>query len=52
MHTKRLGVTLLAVLAAPLGAQTYIVTISGGRVVDRRREEEDDICRTETYEPI
>ncbi|MBH5388658.1 hypothetical protein [Bradyrhizobium diversitatis] len=36
----------------PLGAQTYIVTISGGRVVDRRRAEEDDICRTEAYEPI
>lgn len=43
---------LTSATGTPLGAQTYIVTISGGRVVDRRRAEEDDICRTEAYEPI
>jgi hypothetical protein len=43
---------LTSATGTPLGAQSYIVTISGGRVVDRRRAEEDDICQTETYEPI
>ncbi|TCU68559.1 hypothetical protein EDE08_10935 [Bradyrhizobium sp. R2.2-H] len=43
---------LTSATGTPLGAQTHIVTISGGRVVDRRRAEEDDICGTETYEPI
>ncbi|WLB91663.1 hypothetical protein [Bradyrhizobium japonicum] len=43
---------LTSATGTPLGAQTYVVTISGGKVVDRRRAEEDDICRTETYEPI
>jgi len=35
-----------------LGPQTYVVTISGGKVVDRRRAEADDTCSSETYEPI
>jgi hypothetical protein len=35
-----------------LGPQTYIVTINGGKVIDRRRAEADDICASETYEPI
>ena len=35
-----------------LGTQTYVVTISGSKVVDRRRAEADDICGSETYEPI
>ena len=35
-----------------LGTQIYIVTISGGKVVDRRRAEADDICGSESYEPI
>ena len=43
---------LTSATGTPLGAQTYIVTISGGKVVDRRRAEADDICGTETYEPI
>jgi hypothetical protein len=37
---------------SPLGPQTYIVTISGGKVIDRRRAEADDICGSESYEPI
>ncbi|UWU79970.1 hypothetical protein N2603_16295 [Bradyrhizobium huanghuaihaiense] len=43
---------LTSATGTPLGAQTYIVTINGGKVVDRRRAEADDICGTETYEPI
>jgi hypothetical protein len=43
---------LTSATGSPLGLQTYIVTISGGKVVDRRRAETDDICGTETYEPI
>ena len=43
---------LTSATGAPLGAQTYVVTINGGKVVDRRRAEADDICGTETYEPI
>ncbi len=43
---------LTSATGAPLGAQTYLVSINGGKVVDRRRAEADDICGTETYEPI
>lgn len=43
---------LTSATGTPLGAQTYIVTINGGKVVDRRRAEADDICGTETYERI
>ena len=43
---------LTSATGTPLGAQTYIVTINGGKVVDRRRAEADDICGTEPYEPI
>src|SRR3954452_5856711 len=38
--------------ASPLGPQTYIVTISSGKVFDRHRAEADDICGSESYEPI
>ncbi|PJG55820.1 hypothetical protein CVM73_06605 [Bradyrhizobium forestalis] len=43
---------LTSATGTPLGAQTYIVTINSGKVVDRRRAEADDICGTETYERI
>lgn len=43
---------LTSATGTPLGTQTYIVTINGGKVVDRRRAEADDICGTEAYEPI
>ncbi|WFU28025.1 hypothetical protein QA649_17915 [Bradyrhizobium sp. CB1717] len=43
---------LTSATGTPLGAQTYVVTINGGKVIDRRRAEADDICGTETYEPI
>jgi hypothetical protein len=43
---------LTSATGTALGTQTYIVTISGGKVVDRRRAEADDICSSETYEPI
>jgi len=43
---------LTSATGTSLGSQTYIVTISGGKVVDRRRAEADDPCGTETYEPI
>jgi hypothetical protein len=43
---------LNSVVGKPLGTQTYRVTISGDRIVERRRVEEDDNCATESYEPI
>ncbi|GLR90730.1 hypothetical protein [Bradyrhizobium iriomotense] len=43
---------LTSATGTALGAQTYVVTISSGKVVDRRRAEADDICGSETYEPI
>jgi hypothetical protein len=43
---------LTSATGTALGMQTYIVTITGGKVVDRRRAEPDDICASETYEPI
>ncbi|MBR0846910.1 hypothetical protein JQ543_04055 [Bradyrhizobium diazoefficiens] len=43
---------LTSATGSALGAQTYIVKITGGKVVDRRRAEADDICGSEIYEPI
>ncbi len=43
---------LTSATGSALGAQTFIVTITTGKVVDRRRAEADDICGSETYEPI
>ncbi|WFU43864.1 hypothetical protein QA640_16310 [Bradyrhizobium sp. CB82] len=43
---------LTSATGTALGTQTYIVTISADKVVDRRRAEADDICGSETYEPI
>ena len=40
---------LTSVIGKPLGAETYRITISGGMITDRRR---DDDCALETYEPI
>lgn len=43
---------LTSATGTALGLQTYIVTINGGKVIDRRRAEADDICGSESYEPI
>jgi hypothetical protein len=43
---------LTSVTGRSLGTQTYLATISGGVILDRRRVEPDDNCATETYEPI
>ena len=43
---------LTSATGTALGAQTYIVTITGGKVVDRRRAEADALCGSEVYEPI
>src|SRR3954453_21810143 len=43
---------LTSVIGRPLGTQTYLATISGGVILDRRRVEADDNCATETYEGI
>jgi hypothetical protein len=40
---------LTSVIGKPLGAESYRITISGGMITDRRR---DDDCASETYEPI
>lgn len=36
----------------PIGVETYRITISEGRIVDRRRVDADDNCVSEGYEPI
>ncbi|OKO86881.1 hypothetical protein AC629_15450 [Bradyrhizobium sp. NAS80.1] len=43
---------LTSATGTALGLQTYIVTINGGKVIDRRRAESDDICGSDSYEPI
>ena len=43
---------LTSATGTSLGAQTYVVTINGGKVVDRRRAEANDVCGTESYERI
>jgi hypothetical protein len=41
-----------SVVGRSLGTQTYLATISGGVILDRRRVEADDNCASETYEGI
>jgi hypothetical protein len=41
-----------SVIGRSLGTQTYLATISGGHILDRRRVEADDNCASETYEGI
>ena len=43
---------LTSVTGKSLGAQTYLATISGGVIVDRRHVENDDTCASESFEPI
>src|SRR3954471_15248168 len=43
---------LTSVVGRSLGTQTYLVTILGGMIQDRRRVEADDNCASETYEAI
>jgi hypothetical protein len=43
---------LNSVTGRSLGTQTYLATISGGVILDRRRVEPDDNCGSETYEPV
>jgi hypothetical protein len=42
---------LNSVVGKPL-SQTYRLTITDGRIVDRRRIDEDDNCVSESYEPV
>jgi hypothetical protein len=43
---------LTSVVGRSLGTQTYLATISGGIIQDRRRVEAEDNCASETYEGI
>jgi hypothetical protein len=43
---------LTSAMNKPLGTQTYLVTISGGAIIDRRRAEAGDNCGSESYDPI
>jgi len=43
---------LTSVTGRSLGTQTYIATISGGVILDRRKVEAEDNCASETYEGI
>ena len=42
---------LTSVVGKPLGKETYRITISSGKIVDRRRVEPEDNCASESYEP-
>jgi hypothetical protein len=43
---------LTSVTGGSLGTQTYLATINGGVIRDRRRVEADDNCASETYQGI
>jgi hypothetical protein len=43
---------LTSAMNKPLGTQTYLVTISSGQIIDRRRAEARDNCGSESYDPI
>jgi hypothetical protein len=43
---------LTSATGAPLGSQTYRVTIANGDIVDRRRVENEDNCASEHYAPV
>jgi hypothetical protein len=43
---------LTSVTGRSLGTQTYLATISGGLILERRRVEAEDNCASETYEAI
>lgn len=43
---------LTSATGTALGVQTYVVTVLGGKIVDRRRADADDNCGTETFEPV
>ena len=43
---------LTSTMGKPLGPQTYLIKISGGVIIDRRRAEADDNCASENYDPI
>src|SRR5260370_23850220 len=42
---------LTSAIGKPLGAQTYLITISGGGVIDPRRAEADDNCTSQSDRP-
>jgi hypothetical protein len=50
--TACVKVEVNSVVGRSLGTQTYLATISGGVILDRRRVEADDNCASETYEGI
>jgi hypothetical protein len=43
---------VLSATGKPIGTQTFLISIIGGDIVDRRRAEDDDNCDSENYEPI
>jgi hypothetical protein len=43
---------LTSATGRPIGTQTYIVTISDGVILDRKRAEVGDNCASESYQPI
>jgi hypothetical protein len=43
---------LTSVTGRSLGTQTYLATIGGGIILDRRRVEASDNCASESYEAI
>jgi hypothetical protein len=50
--TACVSAELNSVTGKPLGAQTYRLTIVDGRIIDRRRAEDEDNCLSESYDPV
>jgi hypothetical protein len=50
--TSCIKAELISATGRPLGTQTYLMTISDGLIVDRRRAGADDNCESEVYEPL
>jgi hypothetical protein len=43
---------LTSATGKPLGAETYLISINSGVIIDRRRALPEDGCDTQTYQPI
>ena len=43
---------LTSATGKPLGEETYHISINGGVIFDRQRALPEDICASETYQPI
>lgn len=50
--TACLRATVTGISGARTGAQTFVLTIKGGKIIQRDRVDRTHPCATETYEPV